>query len=170
MKRKEFLHQCGLGLGFMALAESLAACQEKESNAPAPTGLSAADEALYNTVKGKLDGKGQFRDNNTWYLDLKYPTYATLQNPMQFINAQDLGVLILRLDEKNIKVLDNCCPHLGSRDRWVLQGSRFKCNNHNNVFGIEEAGIAPCGSGATYGNLRSFPSKLIKDLLQITFP
>ena len=117
----------------------------------------------------KFDETGFYIENGLLYVSISNNNYISLNDIGSFINDQVNNKLILRKDEKSVLVFDNCCPHLGSRNRWSFVAGKFRCSNHGNSFGIGDSNYSLCSSGATKGNLKQFPATLVgkKIVIQI---
>ncbi|MGA1340299.1 MAG: Rieske 2Fe-2S domain-containing protein [Flavobacteriaceae bacterium] len=117
----------------------------------------------------KFDETGFYIENGVLYVSISNNNYISLNDIGSFINDQVNNKLILRKDEKSVLVFDNCCPHLGSRNRWSFVAGKFRCSNHGNSFGIGDSNYSLCSSGATKGNLKQFPATLVgkKIVIQI---
>jgi Rieske Fe-S protein len=117
----------------------------------------------------KFDETGFYIENGVLYVSISNNNYISLNDIGSFINDQVNNKLILRKDEKSVLVFDNCCPHLGSRNRWSFVAGKFRCSNHGNSFGIGDSNYSLCSSGATKGNLKQFPATLVgkKIIIQI---
>jgi Rieske Fe-S protein len=117
----------------------------------------------------KFDETGFYIENGVLYVSISNINYISLNDIGSFINDQVNNKLILRKDEKSVLVFDNCCPHLGSRNRWSFVAGKFRCSNHGNSFGIGDSNYSLCSSGATKGNLKQFPATLVgkKIIIQI---
>jgi nitrite reductase/ring-hydroxylating ferredoxin subunit len=117
----------------------------------------------------KFDETGFYIENGVLYVSISNNNYISLNDIGSFINDQVNNKLILRKDEKSVLVFDNCCPHLGSRNRWSFIAGKFRCSNHGNSFGIGDSNYSLCSSGATKGNLKQFPATLVgkKIVIQI---
>jgi len=115
----------------------------------------------------KFDETGFFIENGVLYVSISNNNYISLNDIGSFINDQVNNKLILRKDEKSVLVFDNCCPHLGSRNRWSFVAGKFRCSNHGNSFGIGDSNYSLCSSGATKGNLKQFPATLLNKIITI---
>ena len=115
----------------------------------------------------KFDETGFYIENGVLYVSISNNNYISLNDIGSFINDQVNNKLILRKDEKSVLVFDNCCPHLGSRNRWSFVAGKFRCSNHGNSFGIGESNYSLCSSGATKGNLKQFPATLMNKIIAI---
>jgi nitrite reductase/ring-hydroxylating ferredoxin subunit len=166
MERKEFVQKTCKGLIFTFAASFLSACEGAED---ASGVIRDPDEEFYENTIAKIGDEGYLKEKNIVYYKLSNSMFLELSKAGGFINEEEHGVLLLRVNEKNIRAFDNCCPHLGSRNLWSLVGNQFRCANHGNSYGTAEGQTAYCSSNTRYGNLRSFPTKLYKDLLIVTF-
>ena len=115
----------------------------------------------------KFDETGFYIENGVLYVSISNNNYISLNDIGSFINDQVNNKLILRKDEKSVLVFDNCCPHLGSRNRWSFVAGKFRCSNHGNSFGIGDSNYSLCSSGATKGNLKQFPATLLNKIITI---
>jgi len=115
----------------------------------------------------KFDETGFYIENGVLYVSISNNNYISLNDIGSFINDQVNNKLILRKDEKSVLVFDNCCPHLGSRNRWSFVAGKFRCSNHGNSFGIGDSNYSLCSSGVTKGNLKQFPAALLNKIITI---
>jgi nitrite reductase/ring-hydroxylating ferredoxin subunit len=167
MKRREFARKtCPafvLSIVGVALLESCDNTKE-ESVVIVPQ-----EEKEYLDRIKSIGTAGFLQVQNKVYFNLKNGSYSKLLTALNFVNDLDNGVLLLRLSDTSLLAFDNCCPHLGSKNQWSFQSTKFKCANHGYSYGIELPQTANCSSGIQYGNLRSFKTLLYKDLLTVDF-
>ncbi len=123
----------------------------------------------YDLLKTKLNGEASFYESKKLYLDLSFSQFDILKTVGNFYNDLDNYVMILRKDNDAFLAFDNCCPHLGSVNKWSFANGKFTCTNHNNSFGINNSMVSPCSSGMTSGNLKQFDLTQIEDILIIDF-
>ncbi|MEY3854086.1 MAG: hypothetical protein RIS68_100 [Bacteroidota bacterium] len=176
MKREQFLRKTcpAFMLTILASSEFLTACKGSAEGEISPAGstsqpVTTQEEKDYLARKKAIGTKGYLQENSVVYVDLANATYAALLTAGNFVNDQMNGVLLLRKDETNLLALDNCCPHLGSRNQWSYAANKFTCANHGNSYGIGTGQIANCNSNSAFGNLKAYKTSLYKDLLTITF-
>jgi nitrite reductase/ring-hydroxylating ferredoxin subunit len=167
MKRSEFTKKTCPAILLTILGSTFLESCSNTSEEVAPI-VPQAEQEYLDRLKS-IGPSGFLLSQNKGYYNLKNNTYSKLLTSSNFINDLDRGVLLLRQSDTSLLVFDNCCPHLGTKNQWSLQGNKFKCGNHNNSYGIESGQIASCGSNSMYGNLRSFKSMLYKDLLTVDF-
>lgn len=103
------------------------------------------------------------------YVDITNENYSKLSDVGSFVNDTDNYTLLLRNTEQEIKAFSNCCPHLGTSDRWSYSDGKFRCANHGNSYGIGSGFVANCSSNSTSGNLKQYNTELDKDILSVDF-
>ena len=171
MKRKEFFGKTcpAVLLTVLASSEFLSACKNSVAEEMTPQVVIPQEEKDYLARKKAIGTKGYLQEQSTVYVDLAHASYSQLLSIGNYVNDQVNGVLLLRKDETTILALDNCCPHLGSRDRWSYGANKFTCANHGNSYGIGTGQVANCNSNSVFGNLKAYKTALYKDLLTISF-
>ena len=97
------------------------------------------------------------------------PCLSALSEVGNFVNDTDNYVLLLRKTEEDIKAFSNCCPHLGTSNRWSYSNGKFRCANHGNSYGTGTGFIANCSSNSTSGNLKQYDVSLNQDILTVDF-
>ena len=166
MNRSRFLGLFQSSFGLLAITPSLfIACKEAEFVAPE---LSEA-EVAYLDLKNKTKEIGFHLEGKTLSIDLTHEKYSQLQTVGEFINDADNYVLILRKSTEEFKAFSNCCPHLGTSNRWSYSNGKFRCTNHGNSFGTGNGFVANCSSNSTSGNLKQYNTSLNQDILTIDF-
>ena len=171
MKRKEFLQKTcpAFVLSVLASSEFLLACKDSATEEVVPQVVTSQEEKDYLARKKTIGAKGYLQENSTVYMDLSHATYSTLLTQGNFVNDQVNGVLLLRKDATTLLALDNCCPHVGSRNQWSYAANKFTCGNHGNSYGIGTGQVSNCSSNSSFGNLKAYKTSLYKDLLTIVF-
>lgn len=171
MKRNSFIHYFLSLLGISATAPLLLNSCEKEEVIPeveVEEELSEEEKA-YLELKKKTAEKGFFLDGKLLYVDISHSNYSNLKTVGKFINDTDHYVLLLRITESSIKAFNNCCPHLGTSNRWSYSNGNFRCANHGNSYGTGTGFVANCSSNSTSGNLKQYSTTLVKDILTVDF-
>ena len=74
-----------------------------------------------------------------------------------------------RKTEEDILALRNCCPHLGTSNRWSYSNGEFRCANHGNSYGTGIGFAANCSSNSTSGNLKQYKTEINQDILIVNF-
>lgn len=171
MKRKQFLLKTcpAFVLTVLASSEFLGACKASAEEEVTPQVVTTQEEKDYLARKKTIGTKGYLQENSMVYVDLAHANYSSLLTNGNFVNDQVNGVLLLRKDATTLLALDNCCPHVGSRDRWSYAANKFTCANHGNSYGIGTGQVANCNSNSSFGNLKAYKTTLYKDLLTINF-
>ncbi|MDB4267475.1 Rieske 2Fe-2S domain-containing protein [Flavobacteriaceae bacterium] len=126
-------------------------------------------ELLYNDLKGKTAESGFFLEKKILYIDITNKRYSQLNTVGEFINDSENYVLLLRKTEENILALSNCCPHLGTTNRWSYSNGGFRCANHGNSYGTGTGFVSNCSSNSTSGNLKQYNTELNQDILKVDF-
>jgi nitrite reductase/ring-hydroxylating ferredoxin subunit len=127
------------------------------------------EEKTYLYLKEKTSENGFFLDGKLLYIDTSNDLYSKLQNIGEFINDTNHYVLLLRKTEDKILALSNCCPHLGTSNRWSYSNGSFRCANHGNNYGTGDGSVANCSSNITSGNLKQYTVLINKDILTVDF-
>ena len=158
MNRHEFNNKlCGAIIVSLFSSPIILGCSSEEIN----------DNQAVEGDDTKFDETGYYIENGALYISISNNNYISLNEIGSYINDLENNKLILRKDEKSVLVFDNCCPHLGSRNRWSFVAGKFRCSNHGNSFGIGESNYSLCSSGATKGNLKQFPATLLNKIITI---
>ena len=177
MKRLNFLNRFSSLLGITVIAPSiLASCSTNEPETEATTTIVSDEEEIlteeeiqYNLLKENTAGNGKFLQGRTLYVDVTHENYTSLNTVGEFINDPENYILILRKSEDLFQTFSNCCPHSGTSNRWSYSQGNFRCANHGNSYGTNNANTVRCGSGRTSGNLKQYNTSLNQDILTIDF-
>ena len=171
MKRALFIKKVLVFLGITSsstLLVSSCEAEEREEEIPVEEELSEEEQA-YLDLKEKTKEDGFLLDGKLLYIDITNDLYSKLQNTGEFINDSDHYVLLLRKTDESILAFSNCCPHLGTSNRWSYSNGSFRCANHGNSFGTGTGFVANCSSNSTSGNLKQYTTLLNKDILTVDF-
>ena len=168
MKRSVFLNRILLFLGYSSSNILLNSCSiddDKENNKE----ILSEEEILYKNLKEKTAETGNYLEGKILYVDITNENYSKLSDVGSFVNDTDNYTLLLRNTEQEIKAFSNCCPHLGTSDRWSYSDGKFRCANHGNSYGTGSGFVANCSSNSTSGNLKQYNTELVKDILSVDF-
>ena len=171
MKRALFIKKVLVFLGITSsstLLVSSCEAEEREEEMPLEEELSEEEQA-YLELKEKTKEDGFLLDGKLLYIDITNDLYSKLQNTGEFINDTDHYVLLLRKTDESILAFSNCCPHLGTSNRWSYSNGSFRCANHGNSFGTGTGFVANCSSNSTSGNLKQYNTLLNQDILTVDF-
>ena len=171
MKRALFIKKVLVFLGITSsstLLVSSCEAEEREEEIPVEEELSEEEQA-YLDLKEKTKEDGFLLDGKLLYIDITNDLYSKLQNTGEFINDTDHYVLLLRKTDETILAFSNCCPHLGTSNRWSYSNGSFRCANHGNSFGTGTGFVANCSSNSTSGNLKQYTTLLNQDILTVDF-
>ena len=171
MKRALFIKKVLVFLGITSsstLLVSSCEAEEREEEIPVEEELSEEEQA-YLDLKEKTKEDGFLLDGKLLYIDITNDLYSKLQNTGEFINDTDHYVLLLRKTDESILAFSNCCPHLGTSNRWSYSNGSFRCANHGNSFGTGTGFVANCSSNSTSGNLKQYNTLLNQDILTVDF-
>ena len=167
MKRALFIKKVLVFLGISSSSTLLlSSCETEEI--PLEEELSEEEQA-YLDLKEKTKEDGFLLDGKLLYIDIANDLYSKLQNTGEFINDKDHYILLLRKTDESIQAFSNCCPHLGTSNRWSYSNGSFRCANHGNSFGTGTGFVANCSSNSTSGNLRQYTTLLNQDILTVDF-
>ena len=166
MKRQKFIGSiCPILLASMMASPVFISCSDQEE---AEIPLSEEEKAYLKTLE-KINEDGYFTEGKKLHILLTHERYKELDTIAAFVNDMENGLLLLRKTEEHLLAFDNCCPHLGSRNQWTYNNSKFRCNNHGNSFGTAEGFTSYCSSNSRSGNLRQFPLTVFKDIATVDF-
>jgi nitrite reductase/ring-hydroxylating ferredoxin subunit len=171
MKRALFIKKVLVFLGITSsstLLLSSCEAEEREEEMPLEEEFSEEEQA-YLDLKEKTKEDGFLLDGKLLYIDITNDLYTKLQNTGEFINDSDNYVLLLRKTDETILAFSNCCPHLGTSNRWSYSNGSFRCANHGNSFGTGTGFVANCSSNSTSGNLKQYTTLLDQDILTVDF-
>ena len=168
MKRALFIKKVLVFLGITSSSTLLLSSCETEEEIPLEEELSEEEHA-YLDLKEKTKEDGFLLDGKLLYIDITNDLYSKLQNTGEFINDSDHYVLLLRKTDEIILAFSNCCPHLGTSNRWSYSNGSFRCANHGNNFGTGTGFLANCSSNSTSGNLKQYTTLLNQDILTVDF-
>ena len=144
-----------------------ASCKEEELLVDEPL---SEEELEYLQWVEKTAENGFFLDGKKMYANIQNERYSSLQEQGNFVNDLDNYVLLLRNSENEIIANNNCCPHLGTINQWTFDGSKYRCGNHGNTFGINGlSNDAGCSARRTSGNLKQYTAVLQKDIVIVDF-
>ena len=168
MKRALFIKKILVFLGITSSSTLLLSSCETEEEIPVEEELSEEEQA-YLDLKEKTKEDGFLLDGKLLYIDITNDLYSKLQNTGEFINDSDNYVLLLRKTGESILAFSNCCPHLGTSNRWSYSNGSFRCANHGNSFGTGTGFVANCSSNSTSGNLKQYTTLLNQDIIIVDF-
>ena len=169
MNRSSFVKKLLVFLGFSSSTNVLlSSCEKGETLLEVEEELSAEEKA-YKELKENIGENGFFLDGKILNVDLTHKNYLKLQTTGEFINDSENYVLLLRKTEEDILALSNCCPHLGTSNRWSYSNGEFRCANHGNSYGTGIGFAANCSSNSTSGNLKQYKTEINQDILIVNF-
>jgi len=170
MKRSDFLNRFLVLIGVSSSNILLDSCSvEGEEEGNEEVEFLSEEDILYQELKDKTSETGNFLEGKLFYVDITNDNYSSLSQVGNFVNDTDNYILILRKTEEDFKVLSNCCPHLGTSNRWSYSNGNFRCANHGNSYGTGSGFVANCSSNRTSGNLKQYDTSLNKDILTVDF-
>lgn len=169
MKRSDFLNRFLVLIGISFPSILLNSCTANKDDINEEIEALSEEEILYNELKDKTAETGSFLEGKLLYVDITNDNYSSLSEVGNFVNATDNYVLLLRKTDKEIKAFSNCCPHLGTTNRWSYTNGSFRCANHGNSFGTGNGFVANCSSNSTSGNLKQYNTVLNQDILIVDF-
>jgi nitrite reductase/ring-hydroxylating ferredoxin subunit len=171
MKRVLFIKKVFVFLGITSTSPLfLSSCEVdvSEEETALEEELSEEEQAYLN-LKEITKENGFFLEGKLLYIDITNDLYSKLQNTGEFINDSDHYVLLLRKTDETVLAYSNCCPHLGTSNRWSYSNESFRCTNHGNSYGTGSGFIANCSSNNTSGNLKQYTTLLNQDILTVDF-
>jgi len=169
MKRSDFLNRFLVLIGISSPSILLNSCTANKDDINEEIEVLSEEEILYKELKDKTAETGSFLEGKLLYIDITNDNYSSLSEVGNFVNDNDNYVLLLRKTDKEIKAFSNCCPHLGTTNRWSYTNGSFRCANHGNSFGTGTGFVANCSSNSTSGNLKQYNTELNQDILTVDF-
>lgn len=166
MNRSAFINKIAILFGIATTPPLLLEACDREVETEEP--LSEA-EILYNQLKEQTAESGFFLDAKLLYIDITHENYASLLDVGSFVNDLNNYVLLLRKTEEQFLAFNNCCPHLGTTNRWSYTDGKFKCANHGNSYGTGIGSVVNCNSNRSSGNLKSYHTEINQDILMVDF-
>lgn len=166
MNRSAFFRKLSELLGISIAVPMLLETCDNEMTPAEP--LSEA-EIFYNQLKDQTAESGFFLDGKQLYVDITHKNYASLLEVGSFVNDVDNYVLLLRKTEGQFSAFNNCCPHLGTSNKWSYSNGKFTCGNHGNSYGTGTGPVANCSSNRSSGNLKSYITEINQDILTVNF-
>ena len=148
MRRALFIKKVLVFLGITSSSTLILSSCEAEEEMPLEEELPEEEQA-YLDLKEKTKEDGFLLDGKLLYVDITNDLYSKLQNTGEFVNDTDHYVLLLRKTDESILAFSNCCPHLGTSNRWSYSNGSFRCANHGNSFGTGTGFVANCSSNST---------------------
>ena len=169
MERSLFIHRLLVMIGISSSSSlMISSCSNDEDQEEVEEVLTE-EEMAYLILKEKTSKNGSFLEGKILYVDTTHENYSKLLSVGEFINDNDHYVLLLRKTDEELLAFSNCCPHLGTSNRWSYSIGGFRCANHGNSYGTETGFVANCNSNNTSGNLKQYTTSLNKDILTVNF-
>ena len=169
MRRSDFLNRVLVLIGISSPSILLNSCSLVDDEMNEEVEVLSEEEIIYQQLKDKTAETGSYLEGKLLYVDITNDNYSSLSEVGNFVNDTDNYVLLLRKTEEDIKAFSNCCPHLGTSNRWSYSNGKFRCANHGNSYGTGTGFIANCSSNTTSGNLKQYNASLYQDILTIDF-
>ena len=169
MRRSDFLNRFLVLIGISSPSILLNSCSLVDDETNEEFEVLSEEEITYQQLKDKTAETGSYLEGKLLYVDITNDNYSSLSEVGNFVNDTDNYVLLLRKTEEDIKAFSNCCPHLGTSNRWSYSNGKFRCANHGNSYGTGTGFIANCSSNTTSGNLKQYDVSLNQDILTVDF-
>ena len=169
MRRSDFLNRFLVLIGISSPSILLNSCSLVDDEMNEEVEVLSEEEIIYQQLKDKTAKTGSYLEGKLLYVDITNDNYSSLSEVGNFVNDTDNYVLLLRKTEEDIKAFSNCCPHLGTSNRWSYSNGKFRCANHGNSYGTGTGFIANCSSNTTSGNLKQYDVSLNQDILTVDF-
>ena len=169
MRRSDFLNRFLVLIGISSPSILLNSCSLVDDEMNEEVEVLSEEEIIYQQLKDKTAETGSYLEGKLLYVDITNDNYSSLSEVGNFVNDTDNYVLLLRKTEDDIKAFSNCCPHLGTSNRWSYSNGKFRCANHGNSYGTGTGFIANCSSNTTSGNLKQYDVSLNQDILTVDF-
>ena len=169
MRRSDFLNRFLVLIGISSPSILLNSCSLVDDETNEEFEVLSEEEITYQQLKDKTAETGSYLEGKLLYVDITNDNYSSLSEVGNFINDTDNYVLLLRKTEEDIKAFSNCCPHLGTSNRWSYSNGKFRCANHGNSYGTGSGFMANCSSNSTSGNLKQYDVSINQDILTVDF-
>ena len=169
MRRSDFLNRFLVLIGISSPSILLNSCSLVDDEMNEEVEVLSEEEIIYQQLKDKTAETGSYLEGKLLYVDITNDNYSSLSEVGNFINDTDNYVLLLRKTEEDIKAFSNCCPHLGTSNRWSYSNGKFRCANHGNSYGTGSGFMANCSSNSTSGNLKQYDVSINQDILTVDF-
>ena len=169
MRRSDFLNRFLVLIGISSPSILLNSCSLVDDEMNEEVEVLSEEEIIYQQLKDKTAETGSYLEGKLLYVDITNDNYSSLSEVGNFVNDTDNYVLLLRKTEEDIKAFSNCCPHLGTSNRWSYSNGKFRCANHGNSYGTGTGFIANCSSNTISGNLKQYDVSLNQDILTVDF-
>ena len=169
MRRSDFLNRFLVLIGISSPSILLNSCSLVDDETNEEVEVLSEEEIIYQQLKDKTAETGSYLEGKLLYVDITNDNYSSLSEVGNFINDTDNYVLLLRKTEQDIKAFSNCCPHLGTSNRWSYSNGKFRCANHGNSYGTGSGFMANCSSNSTSGNLKQYDVSINQDILTVDF-
>ena len=169
MRRSDFLNRFLVLIGISSPSILLNSCSLVDDETNEEFEVLSEEEITYQQLKDKTAETGSYLEGKLLYVDITNDNYSSLSEVGNFINDTDNYVLLLRKTEEDIKAFSNCCPHLGTSNRWSYSNGKFRCANHGNSYGTGSGFMANCSSNSTSGNLKQYDVSIDQDILTVDF-
>ena len=169
MRRSDFLNSFLVLIGIPSPSILLNSCSPEEDGINEEVEVLSEEEIIYQQLKDKTTETGSYLEGKLLYVDISNDNYSSLLEVGNFVNDTDNYVLLLRKTQEDFKAFSNCCPHLGTSNRWSYSNGKFRCANHGNSYGTGSGFVANCSSNSTSGNLKQYETFVNQDILTIDF-
>ena len=169
MRRSDFLNRFLVLIGISSPSILLNSCSLVDDETNEEFEVLSEEEITYKQLKDKTAETGSYLEGKLLYVDITNDNYSSLSEVGNFVNDTDNYVLLLRKTEEDIKAFSNCCPHLGTSNRWSYSNGKFRCANHGNSYGTGSGFMANCSSNSTSGNLKQYDVSINQDILTVDF-
>ena len=169
MRRSDFLNRFLVLIGISSPSILLNSCSLVDDETNEEFEVLSEEEITYQQLKDKTAETGSYLEGKLLYVDITNDNYSSLSEVGNFVNDTDNYVLLLRKTEEDIKAFSNCCPHLGTSNRWSYSNGKFRCANHGNSYGTGSGFMANCSSNSTSGNLKQYDVSINQDILTVDF-
>ena len=169
MRRSDFLNRFLVLIGISSPSILLNSCSLVDDEMNEEVEVLSEEEIIYQQLKDKTAETGSYLEGKLLYVDITNDNYSSLSEVGNFVNDTDNYVLLLRKTEEDIKAFSNCCPHLGTSNRWSYSNGKFRCANHGNSYGTVSGFMANCSSNSTSGNLKQYDVSINQDILTVDF-
>lgn len=169
MRRSDFLNRFFVLIGISSPSILLKSCSLQDGETNEEVEVLSEEEIIYQQLKDKTAETGSYLEGKLLYVDITNDNYSSLSEVNNFVNDSDNYVLLLRKTEDDFKAFSNCCPHLGTSNRWYYSNGKFRCANHGNSYGTDSGFVANCSSNSTSGNLKQYYVSINQDILTVDF-
>jgi nitrite reductase/ring-hydroxylating ferredoxin subunit len=135
-KRRDFLkNACGPVLITVIGIPLIEACSKNDDSSEIISNESSSSQSA--TVK----------------IDMNDSKFISIKSIGGWLNYIKEKLLLIRINENEVRVFDNSCPHQGYREGWSFSNDSFTCSNHGNSYANSCDGGLKCYESSLSGSI-----------------